>query len=598
MPNGDLSLTLPLTLTRSLPLPLPLTPTLNPNPGECTDCTAAHAALSVSGLTNGLTSLLKKRRAAFDSRLLSQLGLRGRPEREVAFASHALSALLGSMGFFYGSSSVAPPRRGPKGLRVRQTPPASLLAVVPSRPFFPRGFLWDEGFHQLVVGAWDPELADAILASWLGLMHTDGWIPREQILGAEAEARVPAEFMPQHRDQANPPALMLRIHSFLNSLPPELPELPAHRAAQVGEDPWVPTEPGSPAAQARTLSLLREMWPRLVKWHSWFLRTQAGERAHSFRWRGRDANDKKLNAMTLASGLDDYPRATTPSKAERHVDLHSWAAFFTKVLAQLAARLGLDEQAASYAAQRDVLLASLLEHHWSPEADAFCDWGQHANAGDFRPFYVVKCASADGASQVEHDILDPNRPDCPRSHPRFMFPLGDGQGGLLTRAHFVPRGTKEQFVQHLGYVSLFPLLLRLLPTDSPQLLPVIELLRDPHRLWSDHGLRSLSKADRLWYGRENAPGDAPYWRGPIWINLNYLALSGLHHYAALPGAAQSRAAAVYQELRSNLLSTMVDEYERTGYLWEQYDQDTGRGQRTHPFNGWSSLALLAVAERY
>ena len=167
----------------------------------------------------------------------------------------------------------------------------------------------------------------------------------------------------------------------------------------------------------------------------------------------------------------------------------------------------------------------------------------------------------------------------------------------MTREHLVPRGAKEQFVEHAGYVALFPLLLRLLPADAPQLLAVIELLRDPKTLWSAHGLRSLSKAD-AWYGRENAPGDAPYWRGPIWVNLNYLALAGLHHYAHTPGPARERAASVYAELRDNLVGTMVGEWERTGYLWEQYDPDTGKGQRTHPFNGWSSLALLALAEIY
>ena len=46
------------------------------------------------------------------------------------------------------------------------------------------------------------------------------------------------------------------------------------------------------------------------------------------------------------------------------------------------------------------------------------------------------------------------------------------------------------------------------------------------------------------------------------------------------------------------LCNMLDEWKRTGYLWEQYDPQSGRGQRTHPFNGWSSLALLALAEIY
>ena len=140
-------------------------------------------------------------------------------------------------------------------------------------------------------------------------------------------------------------------------------------------------------------------------------------------------------------------------------------------------------------------------------------------------------------------------------------------------------------------------MLKLLPPDAPQLPKLLDLLRDDQRLWSPHGIRSLSKSD-LWHKRENAPGDAPYWRGPIWLNLNYLLLGGLQHYAKLDGPSRERAASIYAELRDNLVGTVHDEWVRTGYFWEQYDPESGEGRRTHPFNGWTSLALLALAEIY
>ena len=79
-------------------------------------------------------------------------------------------------------------------------------------------------------------------------------------------------------------------------------------------------------------------------------------------------------------------------------------------------------------------------------------------------------------------------------------------------------------------MNLFPLLLRLVPPDAPQLPSQLAALRDPEGVWSPHGLRSLSMGSTL-YKAYNTEHDGPYWRGPIWINLNYLALAALQHYA-------------------------------------------------------------------
>lgn len=190
---------------------------------------------------------------------------------EVSKAS--LSNLLGSMGYFVGSSKVklppgSKPYTPPGGTPPGQAPLVvdywreALFTATPSRSFFPRGFLWDEGFHQLLVQRWDPQLSRDAISHWLDLMNSQGWIPREQILGKEARARVPPEFMVQHPSHANPPSLYL--------------PLLAHAMSIAGTDASHHPE------VAHTKEFLKRAWPRLETWYHWFNTTQAGQKPGTY----------------------------------------------------------------------------------------------------------------------------------------------------------------------------------------------------------------------------------------------------------------------------------------------------------------------------
>ena len=69
----------------------------------------------------------------------------------------------------------------------------------------------------------------------------------------------------------------------------------------------------------------------------------------------------------------------------------------------------------------------------------------------------------------------------------------------------------------------------MLPPDSPQLARQLAGLRDPEGLWSPTGLRSLAASSTL-YQAHNTEHDGPYWRGAVWMNVNFLALAALQHY--------------------------------------------------------------------
>lgn len=65
-----------------------------------------------------------------------------------------------------------------------------------------------------------------------------------------------------------------------------------------------------------------------------------------------------------------------------------------------------------------------------------------------------------------------------------------------------------------------------------------------------------------------------------------------------PGRNQEKALQLYTSLRTNILSNVGKQYQKTGYLWENYKDDTGKGQGSHPFTGWTALLVLVESETY
>ncbi|GBP52698.1 Mannosyl-oligosaccharide glucosidase GCS1 [Eumeta japonica] len=235
-------------------------------------------------------------------------------DEDVSAARAAMSNMVGGIGYFYGSSRV-------QSQHNREPVPywkAPLYTAVPSRSFFPRGFLWDEGFHGLLISKWNPDIQMDIVAHWLDLTNVEGWIPREQILGEEALARVPSEYVVQNNAVANPPMLLIQIAHMVETRPQLFGNHSPHR---------------------RTLE---RMYTRLQTWYNWFLISQKGTEWSAFRWRGRVDDGLQLNPKTLASGLDDYPRASHPSKSERHVDLRCWMYAAADAMITIGQALQLD----------------------------------------------------------------------------------------------------------------------------------------------------------------------------------------------------------------------------------------------------------------
>ncbi|KAL5038334.1 hypothetical protein BDV3_006485 [Batrachochytrium dendrobatidis] len=523
-----------------------------------------------SSVGSKLSHSLINAESQFDVRFENTFHLaeRGFSESEIGFGKMLLSNMIGGMGYFHGTSMVDRAWMGLNGKElidylpdedlddgeeddyfegsVSQAPrpnpklegPTSLFTDVPSRPFFPRGFFWDSGFHQHLIGVWDNDLSLDVIQSWASLIDEDGWVAREQILGDEPRSKVPEEFQIQYPHFANPPTLITALMRYMNRLKTGRNSMESGDSFMFGgvelDNPLFLANYHITSKHAAT-TYLGTIYPSFKRQYQWFRRMQWGQitewgrsstSQEAYRWRGRKG------IHTLTSGLDDYPRSTEPHAGELHVDLLCWMALYSKTLGAISQELGMDEDAALFDKQHKDMLLSLEELHWDESSQTYTDLSVNAQG---QSYHVV----------------------------------------------------------HKGYISLFPMMLGLLEHDSQHLGAILDLVESERDIWTPYGIASLSKSDPYFGTGEN------YWRGPIWINMNYLTLQSLFkNYMNKPGPYQQQAQRIYKNLRANVIKNVHEEYVKTGYVWEQYGATHGEGKRSHPFTGWTALVLLIMSEDY
>lgn len=465
------------------------------------------------------------------------------------FCKEVFANLLGGIGYYHGKQLVDRETELNEEtfqkiqLIGKEEGPYDLFTASPSRTFFPRGFYWDEGFHLLPIIDYDSDLVLEILKSWFNLIDEDGWIAREQILGPEARSKVPEEFQTQSPHIANPPTLMLSFVDLLkkaksNSLEfgdLDEPELILDYSSN--EFDFTKMTDAHLKYPELLIDYAKDIYPKLQSHYEWFRKTQKGELDEFDRDPHSPVEAYRWKGRTvhhcLPSGLDDYPRAENPDIAELNVDLISWIGLMTRSMKEIAELLDKTEDSLRYGKIEKDIQKNIEDLHWSKEDKAYCD--------------------------VSVDKNDENI-----------------------------------FVCHKGYISLFPFLLQILEPDNEHLKDIIDLITDRDHLWTNYGIRSLSVQDQYYRTGED------YWRSPVWYPINYLVLKALQFYGSgengqlLDDSTYMKASEAYRQLRINLVENCYNNWVRTGFLFEQYNDLSGQGQKAKHFTGWTGLVSLIM----
>lgn len=147
----------------------------------------------------------------------------------------------------------------------------------------------------------------------------------------------------------------------------------------------------------------------------------------------------------------------------------------------------------------------------------------------------------------------------------------------------MPR-TWDCLIQRIGVWSGFLALWAGLALPSQAERVVAEHYRNPATFHAPYGVRSLSKAEKMY--SVCATNNPSNWLGPVWGVVNYFTFGGLIRYGFVDDA---------RDLAEKTIRLFGRDLERYGALHEYYQPDNGEPILNRGFQNWNYLVLNMIA---
>lgn len=144
-----------------------------------------------------------------------------------------------------------------------------------------------------------------------------------------------------------------------------------------------------------------------------------------------------------------------------------------------------------------------------------------------------------------------------------------------------PRFWKSLPIKVKTWTGILPLWANIATKEQAE--KVIQRYLNKEELYSEFGIRSLAKNERMFYQHNSC--NPSCWLGPVWVNANYFTYIAFKNYG-------------YNDLAKDIaiktIKLLGKDLEENGGFHEYYDSNTGKGIRGLGMHGWNFLVLNLI----
>ena len=412
--------------------------------------------------------------------------------------------------------------------------------TMPSNRLYPHLWNWDSGFISRGYLHYDPERAYTELRSLFRGQWSDGFLPHI-IFNPEYTHHFPG---PGYWKAGNSGKVPSGIFTSGISQPP------VHATMIVASAKLDPD-------RERAFSFLKEIYPKLKK-------------LHDFYFTERDPQSENLVSIVhpWESGLDNAPLWDEPLAAI--TDTSEWALSMQKKYDELAEQGNRPKR--TYIEKYSYLIENLYKNNYN--------WGKISGNHPFLIqgvlFNSILCKSERDLGKIAEAIgYDPyiHYEKADKLKTAINKKLYDETEGIYYNFDLV----NQRHIKRDTIFSYMPLFAGIPDKDMGK--RVLDTLRTHCFCIADMDCVAIPSYDMC---QVDFDGEF-YWRGPVWVNINWYIAQGVRQYGE----------AELSDWIENSLIALADRY---GF-YEYYDPDSGRGLGEKDFSWTAALIIDLIAQK-